>query len=254
MKLKYTIPAGFEYNPLLLDTILNNHTLIAGSTGAGKSVLENNILYSFLCEFFPFSDGSDAAQLVLIDPKKVELSIYKNLPHCILYADNITDTIQALKTIKNIVADRLNEMQKKGIRKSEKSPIYIIFDEIITLIESKYKKELIELIADIISISRCTNIFFIIFTQNPARGKIPSCIQLNCNCRIALYCNSRIESIEILGEPGAEKLPFHGKAIVRKDIQKYYINIPMYNENNLLLLIDQWKKQNRIKRMLLKAL
>ena len=77
MKLKYNLPRGATYAPYLLDTIKNNHTLIAGSTGAGKSVLENSIIYALLCTHFPgVPANGDGAQFVFIDPKLVELKMF----------------------------------------------------------------------------------------------------------------------------------------------------------------------------------
>ena len=88
--MRYTTPKGALYAPYLIEMIEGNHTLIAGTVGAGKSVLENSIIYALLATHFPgtVSNGK-GARFVLLDPKKVELDCYKNLPHTWIYADTL---------------------------------------------------------------------------------------------------------------------------------------------------------------------
>lgn len=251
---KYTLPGGTEYAgylttyaPYLIDTIDGNHVFIAGTTGAGKSTLENSIIKSLLSCKFPGSDDNGRnAKIILLDPKRVELRLYKNLPHTIIYADTIDSIVNALYNIKDIINDRLNVMIKQGRRKSAETPIYIFIDEIINLIESKRGKEIIRLISDTISISRACNVFYIISTQNPARDKIPASVQLNCNCRIALRCNSPIESKMIIGDASALELPKHGRAIVVKDLERYQIAVPLYSDIELQYIVRSWTDQKSI--------
>lgn len=236
----YTMPAG-TFCPHLLDLIQNNHTLIAGATGAGKSVLENEILKAFLLSYFPC--GSSGANLVLIDPKKVELREYKDTPHCIRYADNIPDIVQTLHDIKATVDSRLEYMQGRGLRQYDGTPIYIFVDEMVDLIMSAEKKTIIRLMSDIISISRATSIYWVILTQAPSRSILLPQVVLNLNCRVALRCNSAIESRQIIGEAGAERLPDHGLGIVQKGIQQFRIEIPMSPEAERKEIIRAWTRQ-----------
>ena len=83
------------------------HLLIAGKTGAGKSVVINGIIYSLLIDSFPTECG-----LILIDPKRVELSQWKNTPHCIRYASEPGEPAQALQTALDITEDRFRQMQR----------------------------------------------------------------------------------------------------------------------------------------------
>lgn len=238
----YTMPAG-TFCPHLLDLIQNNHTLIAGATGAGKSVLENEILKAFLLNYFPC--GSSGANLVLIDPKKVELREYKDVPHCIRYADNIPDIVQTLHDIRDTVNARLDYMQNKGLRQYDGTPIYIFVDEIVDLFKSAESKTILRLMSDILSISRATSIYWVILTQAPNREILKAEIVLNMNCRVALRCNFAIESRQIIGEAGAEKLPDHGIGIVQRGIQKFQIAIPMSSESERKEIIKAWTSQTQ---------
>lgn len=245
MKLKYRTPAGLTYYPYLVEMIEGKHTLIAGTTGAGKSVLENAIIYSLLCCKFP--GGEKSCKFIFIDPKRVELDLYKKLPHTLYYVDSIPDIIKVLEIVKEIINQRLAAMKKKRLRATEETPIYIFIDEIVTIIENKqYKKRFLELLTDILSISRACNIFAVIATQSPARGMIPATVQINCNCKVALRCNNRIESQQIIGESGAEDLPKHGLAIVRQDIEKYQIKIPLIPDPEIIQLVKFWERQHPI--------
>jgi len=247
MRKKYHLPTGAVYAPYLIDIVENNHTLIAGSTGAGKSVLENSIIYALLSTTFPGKpDHGRGAHFVLIDPKKVELFMYKNLPHTLLYADNIPDIINALQIVRDIINQRLSKMQRAGLRKSDECEIYVFIDELVDLVKSKESKTIINLLADSISIARAANVFFCISTQAPNRRILLPEIVLNCNCRVALFCNDRIESREIIGDGSAADLPKHGIAIVKRNIDRYKIKIPFYSDAEIDKMIAHWEKQNKL--------
>lgn len=247
MKHIYTLPTGgAQYAPYLLEIIENNHTLIAGTTGAGKSVLENSIIYSIMSARFPgqTADGR-GARLILIDPKKVELRLYKDLPHTLFYADNIDSIIDVLFTVRCIIDDRLKRMQRDGRRKSAECPIYVFIDELVDLITSARSKEIIRLISDSISIARACGVYFVILTQAPNRRILKPEIVLNCNCRVALRCNSPIESRQILGDDSAASLPLHGLGIVQKNLERYQVKIPFYTDGEIQRTLDTWTRQNK---------
>lgn len=245
MKLKYTLPKGLTYCPYLLDLIQGNHVLIAGTTGAGKSVLENDIIYSILCTKYPGqTENGNGARLVLIDPKRVELDIYKSLPHCLMYADNIPAIETALKNVRQIIDSRLSAMKARGQRKSEEAPIYIFIDELVDLVESDRSKSIIRLLSDSASISRATNIFFIALTQSPSRSIIPAKFKLLFNCRVALRCNNRIESQQIIDDNSALELPLHGLAVVQNNLERYLIKIPMYTDRQISDIVQHWTRQH----------
>lgn len=247
MRLNYKLPMGCQYAPYLLDMITDNHVLIAGTTGAGKSVLENSILYSILCNCFPGNaDNGNGAKLVLLDPKKVELYMYKKLPHCIYYGDTLETIEQGLVMVRGLIDSRLATMQKRGQRKSAECPVYVFIDELVDLFTSTRAKEIIRLLSDSASISRATNVFFIVLTQSPSRKIIPAQFKLLFNCRVALFCNSAIESRQIIDDDTATQLPKHGYAIVQQNIERYKIKIPMYSDSALSEMVQFWTKQHRI--------
>lgn len=255
MRLTYHLPSsGAAYAPYLLDMIDGNHVLIAGTTGAGKSVLENAIIYALLCTCYPGKStaGTDA-QMVLIDPKKVELRCYKCLPHTLLYADNITGIVAALKAVRVMIDKRLVYMQKHGQRKSTEPPVYVFIDELVDLVTSERSKEIIRLISDSASISRATNIYFIALTQSPSRKIIPAQFKLLFNCRVALRCNNSIESRQIIDDDSALDLPLHGFGIVQQNLDRYKIKIPYYSDSQLLATVRHWEKQHKFCNRLFRA-
>jgi len=246
MKHTYTLPKGIKYAPYLLDLIEGNHVLIAGTTGAGKSVLENSIIHSFLSARFPgqTNDGR-GARFVLLDPKKVELRMYKDLPHTMYYADNITDIIAVLRSVRAIVDNRLTRMQQNGQKNTTECPIYVFIDELVDLVTNrKYGKEIVTLLSDIASISRAAGVFMIALTQSPARVIIPAQFKLLFNCRVALRCNNAIESRQIIDDDSAVFLPLHGLGIVQQNLDRYQIEIYYHTDAELKRLVKFWTQQN----------
>lgn len=248
MKLEYHIPqVGATYVPSLMNSVKGNHTLIAGTTGCGKSTLEHGIIRGFLGTCMPGrSDNGHNVLFVLLDPKKVELSMYKKLPHTICYADDLYTIEEALANVRLIIDKRLKRMQKKGIRQSDEAPIYVFVDELVDLVKSKRSKQIIGYLQDCISISRCCNIYFVICTQAPNRSILLPEIVLNMNCRIALRCNDAIESRQIIRTDEAAHLPKHGRGIVIKDVDRYEIEIPLYTDKELQDVIKGWTRQHPI--------
>ena len=240
--------AGFsQYAPYLIDMINGNHVLIAGTTGAGKSVLENAIMYALLCTRFPgIDDNGRNINFVLLDPKRVELKCYENIPHVIRYADTIEDIESALRSVRELIETRLQTMQRNRQRKSSEVPIYVFIDELVDLVTNKqHGKEIVRLLSDSASISRAANIFFVALTQSPSRAILPAQFKLLFNCRVALFCNNRIESQQIIDDGSATELPEHGLAIVQQNIHRYKIKIPMYSDEEIDNMIAFWERQNR---------
>ncbi len=112
-------PAGQASNNCL-DMLKHPHLLIAGSTGSGKSVLINSLIYTAL--YKPPTE----CLFILIDPKRVELVEYKNLPHCLLYASEPKDIANAINKAVYFMEERYKRMQAAGIKKSTEADIYII--------------------------------------------------------------------------------------------------------------------------------
>ena len=247
MRKKYTLPKGALYAPYLLEMIEGNHTLIAGTVGAGKSVLENSIIYALLSTKFPGNTNTgNGAQFVLLDPKRVELDVYKNLPHTLLYADTIPSIVSALQYVRDEIDRRLGRMKRGGERKSSECPIYVFIDELVDLMVSDQAKEITRLLSDSASISRATNIFFVALTQSPSRKIIPAQFKLLFNCRCALRCNNSIESRQIIDDDSATELPLNGFGIVQQNMERYKIKIPMYSDRDINAMVKHWANQQSI--------
>ena len=198
------------------------HLLVAGSTGSGKSVCINSILASILMRSKP-----DEVKLVLVDPKKVELSIYNGVPH--LLAPVVTDAKKANIALKKIVAemerryDVFEDSKTKNItsynkyidKKNESLPdsdkmkhmpyIVVIIDELADLMLVA-AKEVEDSIMRITQMARAAGIHLIVATQRPSTDVITGVVKANIPSRISFAVSSGIDSRTILDMVGAEKL------------------------------------------------
>lgn len=211
------------------------HLLIGGATGCGKSVLLNNIMLSMLSSKTPTT-----AAAVLIDPKRVELSRYKNMSFCQLYAQEPAEVIDVLKTTIRIMENRYEFMESVGAVKWRGADIYIVIDELADLMITDGKNEIRRLLQRLLQLGRAAKIHVIAATQAPSRKVIPAELVLNFTDRIALQCKSPIESRQIIGVSGAESLPRHGIGLYDSPDGLRRIAIPMASETDIKNKIAQW--------------
>ncbi|USN58810.1 MAG: hypothetical protein H6767_01630 [Candidatus Peribacteria bacterium] len=189
------------------------HLLVAGQTASGKSVGMNGFLISMLYTFSP----SDL-KMILIDPKRVELSVYNGIPH--LLTPVVTNPDKALNALKWCVAEMLRRYDlatqvharnlkeyNKKVSKSEKLPyIVIVIDELADLMMSGNKKEVEGSIARIAQMARAVGMHLIVATQRPSVDVITGLIKANIPSRIAFTVASQIDSRTVLDRQGAEDL------------------------------------------------
>jgi DNA segregation ATPase FtsK/SpoIIIE, S-DNA-T family len=202
------------------------HCLVAGTTGSGKSVTIHSMITSLL-----YRNGPEDMKLIMIDPKRVELTLYKNIPH--LLTPVITDakkTILALKwaakemdrrydileaeSVRDIESYHTNvfgkslslEAARDGATAPDRMPyIVIIIDELADIM-STYPRELESAIVRLAQMSRAVGIHLVLSTQRPEVNVITGLIKANVPARVALKVSSQIDSRTILDAGGAEKL------------------------------------------------
>ncbi|MBI2196251.1 DNA translocase FtsK [Candidatus Daviesbacteria bacterium] len=197
--------------PMIVDVDRMPHVLIAGTTGSGKSVLINAVIASLL-----FRNSPDQLKMILIDPKRVELTNYNGIPH--LLTPVITEPEKILSSLKWAMAEmdrRYKLFQSVGVRNisgyNEMSGfqalpyIVIIVDELADLMMFA-PVEIEDAITRIAQLARATGIHLVVATQRPSVDVITGLIKANIPCRIAFNVSSMIDSRVILDGPGAEKL------------------------------------------------
>lgn len=187
------------------------HVLIAGTTGSGKSVILNAWITTFLYRTKP-----EDLRLILVDPKRVELSLYNGTPH--LLTEVVVDPEKIISALRWTVAEmenRYKEFSKAGVRNLEgfnalegvvrKPYIIFIIDELADLmIFAPGDAE--ELITRIAQMARATGIHLLLATQRPSVDVITGLMKANIPARIAFNVSSMIDSRVIIDMPGAEKL------------------------------------------------
>lgn len=214
-KLMFGLGKDIAGKPVVTDLTKMPHLLIAGATGSGKSVCINTIIMSLIMRTTP-----DDLRLILIDPKRVELAGYNELPH--LIGNVVTDPDNALENMYWAVKEmerRYELLQEAKVRDItgynerveedsdlEKLPyIVIIVDEFADLIMTSGKD--IELpITRLAQMSRAVGIHLILATQRPSIKVITGIIKANFPARIAFQVSSRVDSRVILDMIGAERL------------------------------------------------
>lgn len=202
-------------NPVIIDIAKAPHILIAGTTGSGKSVLLNTMIVSLLYKATPAT-----AQFIMIDPKQVEMTAYKDLPH--LYKPIVTSAADAVLTLADACAEmdrRYKTLAASGYKQLADAPrlfprLYIVIDELADLMLTS-KNAVETSIVRIAQLGRAAGIHLIIATQRPTTNIITGLIKANIPLKIALAVSNTADSMTILNHGGAEKLTGRGDAIIK---------------------------------------
>lgn len=212
-KSKLTVALGLDVsgNPVTVDIGKMPHILIAGTTGSGKSVLVNAFINSLL-----FRTTPQEVKLIMIDPKRVELTGYNGIPH--LLAPVIVDADKALSALHYAAKEmevRYKQLAEVGVKNidsfnelagmSAMSNIIIFIDELATLM-AYAPVDAEDTICKIAQMSRAVGIHLVLATQRPSVDVITGLIKANIPARIAFNVSSMIDSRVVLDMPGAEKL------------------------------------------------
>lgn len=190
-----------DYNNILQSA----HTLIAGTTGSGKSVLLNSLVCVAM--------RNPSSRFVMIDLKKVELIDYKRTPSTITYADTVNNAVKALKDCIYLIEKRFDYMQKIRVKKMTDSPVYIVIDELADLMTTA-KKQVMPLLQRIAQIGRAANIHILAATQCPITKILPTELKVNFTTVIGLRTRSAQDSRNIIGVKGCEELPRYGECYI----------------------------------------
>ncbi len=245
-KLLVALGRSIMGNAISLEIDKTPHLLVAGSTGSGKSVCINSMIVSLLMRTKP-----DEVKLVLVDPKKVELSMYNGVPH--LLTPVVTDAKKAnivLQKIVKLMEDRYDLFENsktKNIagynayvtKKNEELGEYdkikllpyivVIIDELADLMLVA-AKEVEDSIMRITQMARAAGIHLIVATQRPSTDVITGVVKANIPSRIAFAVSSSIDSRTILDSSGAEKLLGKGDMLLKPQGE----NIPIRVQGNFI--------------------
>ncbi len=250
----------------VIDLARMPHLLIAGATGAGKSSLVNSLLVALLMRNTP-----DELRLILIDPKRVELSQYAGLPH--LLTQVVVDPKRAAGALAWAVAEmerRYDVLAQWGVRDLdgyrelvrlagedatttdvEQAPeplpyVLIVIDELNDLMMAA-PREVEEAIVRIAQKARAVGVHLVVATQRPSVDVITGLIKTNIPARVAFAVASQTDSRVILDQPGAEKLIGRGDLLVvtADSSQPRRLQAPWVSEQEIAHVVGAWRRQGR---------
>jgi S-DNA-T family DNA segregation ATPase FtsK/SpoIIIE len=246
-------------NPVTADLAAMPHLLVAGATGAGKSVGINSIILSILYKARP-----DQVKLLLVDPKRVEMSIYADLPH--LVHPVVTEMPMAKSALEWAVSEmehRYDAIAGAGVRnitdynariaswgenpppgKEDVTPIpflVLIIDELADLMLVA-SKEVETSIIRLAQLARAAGIHLILATQRPSVDVVTGLIKANFPCRIAFQVTSKHDSRTILDTVGAEHLLGKGDMLFKPAGGKFRrLHGAFVSDRNVNAVVDYWK-------------
>jgi len=218
------------------DMTKQTHLLIAGKTGSGKSVVINGIIYSLLIDNF-----QDECQFVLIDPKRVELSAFRPLPHCIAYASEPGQPVRALSFALDVIEKRFSAMQREGLKKYPGGQVYIIIDELADLMTTD-RKNVVPLLQRICQIGRAAAVHVLAATQCPLSKIIPTEIKVNFDSILGLKTATKQHSRNIIDISGLENLPPYGNGYYITPAGGRLVKLPMIPESEIKSVIQYWTR------------
>ena len=152
------------------------HLLVSGTTGSGKSVMLRGMISEALRD--------PRAELVLIDPKRVDLRRWKRA--AVIYADTVPDTLRALDAVAYLMERRYKALARQNAVKVKNAPVYVFIDELADIMLSDLSKRFRAKLQHVLQLGRAADIHVISATQAPSRKVIPAEVVLNFTNRLAL--------------------------------------------------------------------
>ncbi|MEW5785987.1 MAG: DNA translocase FtsK [Bacillota bacterium] len=244
--------------PVIADLTKMPHLLIAGATGAGKSVCLNTIIISLLYKARP-----ERVRFVMIDPKVVELSIYNGIPHLLMPV--VTESKKASLALRSMVKEMgrryelfaqdgvrdigaYNELVGSGGEDGEIMPyIVVIIDELADLMLVA-PGEVEDSIARLAQMSRAAGIHLVIATQRPSVDVLTGIIKANITSRVAFTVSSQVDSRTILDMAGAEKLLGRGDMLFYPvgAVKPFRVQGAYISEREVKSITDYIKQQGQV--------
>jgi DNA segregation ATPase FtsK/SpoIIIE, S-DNA-T family len=264
---KLTLPLGKDLIGRIRATDLTQmpHLLIAGATGTGKSVFINSLIMGMLYKATP-----DEMKLVLVDPKRLELGLYADIPH--LFTPVVTDPKVAANVLRNATREmerRLKLLAQRGVRNIEQYNRTFEKGQSLSLFENVEEEEhrplpylviVIDELADLMMVdtngveesitrlaqmARAVGIHLILATQRPSVDVITGLIKANFPARISFRVASKVDSRTILDANGSESLLGRGDMLFLPagSSRLHRIHGPYVHENEVLAVCDFWREQ-----------
>ncbi len=237
--------------PFLADLAKMPHLLVAGATGAGKSVCINSMILSFLYKATP-----EDVRMIMVDPKMLELSVYGSIPHLLLpVVTNPKKASMALRWAVREMERRYEILSTKGTRniagynklvsKEEKMPyIVIIIDELADLMMTS-AKDVETSVARLAQMARAAGIHLILATQRPSVDVLTGLIKANFPARISFKVSSKHDSRTIIDQIGAEHLLGYGDMLYTTGGAGGLLRVhgAFVTETEIVRVVDHWKTQ-----------
>ncbi|MGC2421561.1 MAG: DNA translocase FtsK [Candidatus Acidiferrales bacterium] len=264
---KLTLPLGKDLIGRIRATDLTQmpHLMIAGATGTGKSVFINSLLMGMLYKATP-----DELKLVLVDPKRLELGLYSDIPH--LYTPVVTDPKVAANVLRNATREmerRLKVLAQRGVRNIEQYNRTFEKGQSLSLFENSENEEhrplpylviVIDELADLMMVdtngveesitrlaqmARAVGIHLILATQRPSVDVITGLIKANFPARISFRVASKVDSRTILDANGSESLLGKGDMLYLPagSSRLHRIHGPYTTESEITAVCDFWREQ-----------
>ena len=239
---------GSGGDPVMADFSKMPHTLVAGATGSGKSVCMNTIVTGLLLSRTPVE-----LRMVMIDPKRVELTPYQGVPH--LYTPVIVEPERAVKALKALVKemmDRFSTLEAAGVKNiisyNDKSNfkmpyLMILVDELADLMLTA-SNEVEQLLVRLAQLGRATGVHLVVATQRPSVDVVTGLIKANFPSRISFAVGSQVDSRTILDAAGADRLLGKGDMLYKPiDLsQPVRVQGAFLAEEEIETVVDFWKQ------------
>jgi S-DNA-T family DNA segregation ATPase FtsK/SpoIIIE len=254
--------------PYMSDLAKMPHLLIAGATGSGKSVLLNSLICAIL-----YKSSPDEVRMILIDPKRIELGVYQDIPH--LLTPVVTDPKKASEVLKWVVwemecrikmlasegvrnIDQYNNILKGAVEAGEKKQnergeplrplpyVMVVIDELADLMMVS-SSDVEDAITRLAQMARAVGIHLVLATQRPSVDVITGIIKANFPARIAFRVATRVDSRTILDGNGAEQLLGRGDMLLLPPGSARLLRLhgPFVSEAEVGRLVAFWRREGR---------